>query len=60
MLKEWKRTFVLPGGFESRTTLKICMHMRKQDVSMFQKLSKKVMNVNQFWNSIKHVSSFQI
>jgi hypothetical protein len=51
---------VLPGGSESRSTLKICMHMSKQDVSMFQNLSRKVMNVNQFWNNNKHVSSFQI
>jgi hypothetical protein len=34
MLKRWRRTFMLPGGSESRISLKICMHMSKQNVSI--------------------------
>jgi hypothetical protein len=57
MQKKLRRTFVLPGGSESGITLKICMHISKQNVSMFQILSKKAMSMKRILNNNKDVSN---
>jgi len=56
---------MLPGRLESGFNLKICKNISKQNVSrqkinMFHNLSRKVMNVNQFWNNNEHMILFQI
>ena len=50
---------MFPEGCEIDISLKICKCMSKQNINALQILSRRVMMLEQIWDSSKHVSSIQ-